>query len=81
MQRDCLAVARQPVKVRAIEAGEGLQLVERARLLKRVRVERQRDWRAENAGAAAGSLLLAPAPFFRGVSVAVIIQQRKCPNS
>ena len=80
MQRDCLAVARQSVKVRAIEAGEGFQLIERASLLKRVRIERQCDWRAENACAAAGSLLLAPAPFFRGVLFAVMIQQHKCPK-
>lgn len=50
-------VARQAVEVGAVERGKGLQVLQRARLLKGVRVEREGDRRGEEAGAAARALL------------------------
>lgn len=50
-------VARQAVKVGAVERGKGLKVLQRARLLKGRGVERQRHRRAEQPRAAAGRLL------------------------
>ena len=58
-QRHGVAVPRHPIEVRAVEAGESLQAVQRAGLLKRLRVQRQRDRRAEAARAPAVRLLRA----------------------
>mmetsp|Transcript_42298 Transcript_42298/g.109705 ORF Transcript_42298/g.109705 Transcript_42298/m.109705 type:complete len:206 (+) Transcript_42298:121-738(+) len=69
-QRDGAAVPRQPVEVGAVEGRKALQLVQRPRLLKGVRVQRQRHGRAVDSGAAARRLLCA-----HGVRCAVRAQE------
>mmetsp|Transcript_30323 Transcript_30323/g.76407 ORF Transcript_30323/g.76407 Transcript_30323/m.76407 type:complete len:219 (+) Transcript_30323:90-746(+) len=69
-QRDGAAVPRQSVEVRAVEGRKALQLVQRPRLLKGVRVQRQRHGRAVDSGAAARRLLCA-----HGVRCAVRAQE------
>lgn len=54
-KRDPATIARQPVKVGAVEAGEGFQAVERAGISKRLGIKLER--RVRSSSATAGELL------------------------
>src|SRR5690349_1946645 len=59
-ERDGVAVARQPVEVRAVKAREPFEAIERAGGLERLRVELERGVRRVATGATARRLLCSP---------------------
>ena len=60
LKRHRAVVERQAIEVRAVDRGEGLQLVDRALLLENGRIAFERVRRVENAGAAAWRFLRLP---------------------